>query len=105
MCSCVCVLLAVRFVCVCVLLAVRFLCLCAAVHARVLHACSCMPVRSLCVPVCPLALGVRARSAVALTLTLGRRTELGQVDGWQMDGVTPGCGALGYPNRGTPGSS
>ena len=27
-----------------------------------------------------------------LTLTLGRRMKLGLVDGWQMDGVTPGCG-------------
>ena len=27
-----------------------------------------------------------------LTLILGRRTKLGLVDGWQMDGVTPGCG-------------
>ena len=27
-----------------------------------------------------------------LTLILGRRTKLGLVDEWQMDGVTPGCG-------------
>ena len=35
---------------------------------------------------------LRAYAVPVLTLTLGRRMNLGLVDGWQMDGVTPGCG-------------
>ena len=46
-------------------------------------------------PACFALVSLRLLCACAvpvLTLILGRRTKLGQVDGWQMDGVTPGCG-------------
>ena len=112
-CLCVCVSagcsLCVLFVC-CGARA-RVCCVCAAARARVcaVYLCVCVLcvcVRGLCVCVfwCPCARGrpacfalvslclLRARAVPVLTLNLGRRMNLGLVDGWQMDGVTPGCG-------------
>ena len=84
---------------------------CAAARARACAVCLCVCVlcdcvRGLCVCVfwCPCARGrpacfalvslclLRACAVPVLTLNLSRRMNLGLVDGWQMDGVTPGCG-------------
>ena len=89
--SAVCVLLRARACAVCVCVCVCVLCVCVRGLCVCVFWCPCARGRPACFALVSLCL-LRACAVPVLTLILGRRTKLGLVDGWQMDGVTPGCG-------------
>ena len=89
--SAACVLLRARARVLCVCVCVCVLCVCVRGLCVCVFWCPCARGRPACFALVSLCL-LRACAVPVLTLNLSRRMNLGLVDGWQMDGVTPGCG-------------